>query len=208
MGQYYKKSKIGTCEAMYYMRLEEAEKLASMGAKDDDGIAFASYITDEATFFRFPFPTEDGETHETLVSAPHDKCFVIPAGGVDVGHQAISLYNKRTDGSNGMAITIPCPHSSEYRTLIMHGDISQSYGGAGEQALSVRYQAIRDGKEKTLFECARCGQLQRFDDDDIAKIKARATEYFAGYDCTGKNEGYNGNQGLYDYAMEIIKRIK
>lgn len=209
MGQYYKGRKIGTCENMYFMRLEEAQRLAAMGARDDDGILFSDYLKDNVTRWRFPFPTEDDGVHQDCI---HDKGFNLPAGGIEMSHDTIAVHNQHQGGGYGFNIILPCPHSKEFKELQMgvtsEARIKVSTGGAGEQFLTVRYQAIRDGQEKTIFECARCGSAQRFSDDEIVKLKARAMEYFAPYDCTDKNAGYAGNQGLYDYAMKIIARIK
>ncbi len=207
MGQYLGERKIGTCESMYYMRLKEAQKLAEQGAKDNDGILFSDYLKDDVTRFRFPFPTEDtpdGIGDIRAMQEAWNKGFDIPAGCIEVNHQTITTHNAHTEGGYGLNIFLPCPYSKAFRDL----GLKMSMGGAGEQFLTVRYQAIRDGKEKTIFACARCGQEQRFDDEDVENIKARAIEYFSVYDTRGKGDSYRGNQGLYDYATEIINRIK
>jgi hypothetical protein len=204
MGQYLKGRKIGTCECMYYMRLSEAQELAEQGRKDDDGISFASYIDDNQTKFRFPFPDEDNGIPN---NCQYNKSFKIPAGDIEVGHQDICVSNS-IDGGDNVNIFIPCLYSKEFKQM----GIKTSYGGIGEQFLDVTMEAIRtdeNGKKvkKTIFECSRCHQMQRFSDEDVKKIKARATEYFKAvipYDTTGKNPAY---QGLFDYAMEVIKRI-
>lgn len=209
---------------MYYMRLSEGKELARIGAKDDDGISFKEYLSDGVTRFRFPFPTEDllqgedaggdkdGGDIEAMQKA-YNKGFDIPAGGIEVNHGTICVHNKHETGGYGMNIMLPCPYSKEFKEADI---LKTSAGGAGEQFLSVKYQGMRykdenntgELVEKTIFACARCGSQQRFGDDDVAKIKERATEYFKVYDTTGKNESYDGNQGLYDYAMKIIARIK
>lgn len=205
MGQYIGDRKIGTCESMYYMRLSEAQELAEQGKKDNDGIKFSDYLKDNQTKWRFPFPDED---KGIPADCKYNKYFTIPAGGVEVNHREICISNS-IDGSCNVNIFIPCLHSKEFKKL----GIKTSCGGAGEQQLNVIMEGIRDdenGKRvtKTIFECARCHQMQRFTDDDIVKIKARAIEHYKIYDTTGKGEHYTGgNQGLYDYAMEIIKRI-
>lgn len=234
MGQYIKDRKIGTCESMYYMRLSEAQELARIGARDNDGVAFAEYLKDGATRFRFPFPDEDildgdlaggdndGGDIEKMQKV-YNAGFSIPAGGVEVNHDRICLHNEHEGGGHGINIFIPCPYSKEFREQ----GIKTSTGGSGEQWLKVRYFAMRAENPQcvctaacgagmghrsltvhTIFACARCGQEQRFGADDVERIKARAREYFAVYDRTGKNDSYGGNQGLYDYAMKVIARIK
>lgn len=216
MGQYLKDRKIGTCESMYYMRLSEAKELARIGEKDNDGISFKEYLADGVTRWRFPFPSEDlnegGDDDGGDIMAmqkAYNKGFKVPAGGIEIGHDTICVHNEHEGGGHGVNIFLPCPYSKEFT-------LKTSTGGAGEQFLSVKYQAMRykndastgEMEEKTIFACARCGSQQRFSDDDIEKIKARATEYFSAYDTRGKNLTYSGNQGLYFEAMKIIKRIK
>lgn len=201
MGQYYKGRKIGTCERMYYMRLEEAEKLARLGAADDDGIKFKEYLTDNITAFRFPFPDEDAGLPDMI---KHDKGFNLPAGGAEVHHETICVSNDLQHSSGGnVNIFLPCPYSDEFKAA----GIKTSTGGAGEQLLTVLYEGMRDGKKKTIFACARCGAQQRFSDEDVAKIKTRALEYFEPYNTEGKNKGFDGDQQRYDYAKKIIDRL-
>lgn len=212
MGQYYKGDKIGTCESMYYMRMEEAQELARQGQKDDDGISFEEYLNDGATRFRFPFPSEDGMTNNQLLGIPnHQPSFMVSADGVDVNHRD-KCYSNSIDGTHNVNIFIPCLYSEEFKKM----GIKTSNSGAGEQKLKVIMQGMRscnaedrtkDLQVKTIFACARCDQEQYFSDDDIEQIKARSIEYYAGYDCTGKNPSYSGNQALYDNAMKIISRI-
>jgi len=207
MGQYYKGQKIGTCESMYYLRLEDAKKLALMGACDDDKISFKSMLTDNATMFRFPFPNEDAKAKAGLLLNidNHSPSFSIPAGVLDdVGHSTICVSNNQEDGTHNINIFLPCPYSKEFREQ----GIKTSMDGAGEQFLLVKMQAMRGNEEKTIFSCARCSQLQRFSNDDIVKLKERAREYFKVYDCTDKNETYKGDKVKYDYAMQIIDRIR
>lgn len=206
MGQYYKNNKIGTCENMYYMRLSEAEKLAAQGKHDDDGILFSEYLKDNTTRWRFPFPDEDVMENAGTLHAieDHDRGFDLPAGDVEINHATICFSNQHHNGHYNMNIILPCPHSQEFKNL----GIKTSNNGAGEQFLTVRYTAIRNGKEKTIFSCARCEGEQWLDNVDVEKIKSQATEYFECYNRVGKGIAYGGDQALYDYAMGIIERIK
>lgn len=206
MGQYYKGSKIGTCESMYYLRLKEAQGLAEIGAADDDGIKFSEYLTDNVTKFRFPFPNEDSMTRSERFNEPYDKSFMLPAGNIQVDHGTVCYSNSHKGGGHNVNIIMPCPHDPKFKGLLEAG-VKLSMGGAGPLFLGVLFEGIRDGKVKTIFECARCGSMMRFSDDEVAEIKRDATEYFKPYDTTGKNPAYGGNQGLYDYAMQVIERI-
>jgi len=149
--------------------------------------------------------TEDNKSPAEFHSLGYNRGFDIPAGKLeDVGHDRLCFHNTHNNGGYGINIFVPCPHSKEFADA----GIKTSTGGAGEQFLTVLFEGIRDGKIKTIFACARCGQEQRFRDDGIVKIKDRAREYFAVYDRTGKGELYGGNQGLFDNAMKVIERIK
>jgi len=194
MGQYYKGKKIGTCECMYYMRLEEAQKLAEQGAMDDDKISFKEYLADNQTKWRFPFPDEDNGIPK---GCQYNKSFMVPSGDIEVEHSEIWFHNERKGGGGGFNISIPCPHSEEFKKLCgAKVGVSTSVGGSGEQMLNVIMEGIRDGEngdrvKKTIFECSRCESMQRFSDDDIEKLKERAKEYYP------KNED----------AIKIIDRI-
>ena len=201
MGQYLKGEKIGTCECMYYLKLSEAQEFAKEGMADDDGERFGDYLKDKSTRFRFAWPDEDGETFEHNKGREPFKTFVLPCP-VEINHGRITVHNTHEGGGYGINIFIPCPHSKEFH-------LEMSTGGAGEQFVSVKFQAIRDGQEKTIFACARCGQQQRFTDDEVEKIKVRATEYYSVY--KRKNEdaySRGGNKSLYEYAMKVIERIR
>lgn len=62
-------------------------------------------------------------------------------------------------------------------------------------------------QKKTIFACSRCGQEQRLTDDDVAKIKERAREYYAYLNQEGKNEPDATQQERYNELMETINRI-
>jgi len=208
MGQYYKGKKIGTCENMYYMTLREAQTLAGMGVQDDDQIPFSDYLKDGVTRFRFPFPNEEGKD---LLSLKHDTSFILPVGDVEVNHDRICISNELNGGGHNVNIFIPCLYSKEFKDM----GIKTSNAGVGEQMLGVKFQGMRlkegstiEFEEKTIFECSRCGQQQRFGSSDIEKIKARATEYYKVYDMTGKNPRYDGDQEKFNNAMKIINLLK
>ena len=201
MGQYYKGTKIGTCESMYYMRLSEAKKLARQGQADDDGIKFTEYLEDNVTRFRFPFPDEDqAEVTNTIYQLDHVRSVSLPAEAISrsIDHDTITVANQDSDRKN-VNIFIPCPNSLDF-------NLKSSL--VPEVKLSILFQAIRDGKEKTIFACNRCGQQQRFSDEDIQTLKKYAMECFQYMDTTGKNEGYQGDQERYEFMCEVINRIK
>lgn len=224
MGQYYKGEKIGTCESMYYMRLSQAQKLASIGAVDDDKISFLEYCTDGVTRFRFPFPDEDGVEEAGLYSNGYikafDRGFLVPVpDGIEINHTHKCAGNTLCDGTHNVNMFIPCIYSEEFKNT----GIQLSSGGAGQRYINIMYKAMRpkivDGKEtkelvlSTLFECARCGQLQRVSNEEMARIKEMAIEHYsAKYRLVAQRDLDNEplvaqNKKALDEALETINRM-
>lgn len=201
MGQYLNGGKIGTCENMYYMRIDEAEKLANMGARDDDGISFAEYLIDGVTRFRFRFPDEDLLDHDVLVGKDFKKGFMVPAGGIEAG-QLHGRLTHSTGGAGNVNIFIPCPYSNEFKQSgLAHSPI-------GEQRFVVLFEAYREKKLRTIFACQLCDEMFWLPEEAVAQLKARAREYYEAYNTIGKNPEYKGDQELYKYAMQVIDRIQ
>lgn len=189
MGQYYKGNKIGTCENMYYLTREEAERLAAQGQADDDGITFKEYLTDNETCWRFPWPGND-EKKEPFRS------FDVPCSLPTLLHGDKVVYMSLPSGGYGFNVFFPCPYSKDFT-------LKTSTGGAGRVFLSVSMEVIRDGAVHTLFKCPHCGKSQYFDDPaELAALKKEALEYYSVYNHE------NGNKGLYEYAVKIINLIK
>lgn len=207
MGQYYKGLKIGTCETMYYLTLPQAQELAKQGAMDDDDIAFADYISDEITKFRFCFPDEDGKTQKELLQTnnyqPHFRLYSYE-GLEYIDHDTVVLRHELNDGGDSANIFIPCPYSKEFKDK----DIKMSIGGISEPKLDVIMQAIRQDKETTIFRCASCGQMFRLNDEAIEKLKAYNLKKFELLNQEGKNEPDEEKQKQYDYAIKVINRIR
>lgn len=196
MGQYYKGRKIGTCETMYYMGIEEARYLADFGEKDDDGITFKEYLEDGITRWRFPWPKEQHDKQTDI------RMFSIPAGDIEIDHDDLCFHNTHITAGYGINIFVPCPHSKEFKDK----GLRTSQGGLGEQWIIIKYEGMRPvspgSKEltlKTIFSCARCDNEFRLHDYDVLKVKQRAIEHF---------ELYKNQQNVYNYAMEVINRIK
>lgn len=197
MGQYIKGEKIGTCENMYYLTLEEAKILALQGVKDDDGISISEYLTDNQTRFRFPWPEEQ----ETGAIREAFKTFNIPVPeGMEVNHTEKVIHMALPTGGYGFNVFLPCPYSPDFK-------FKTSTGGVGKKFLNIEFQAIRNGEEKTIFKCPHCGQSQRFSSDDVLRIKESAREYYKVYDGRGRSLG-SGNQSLFEYANKVIDLIK
>jgi len=189
MGQYYNGRKIGICETMMYMRLEEAKQLAQCGAKDDDGISFASMLTDNETMFRFPFPDEDNVKGNLLSIANHSPSFELSLPPeVELNHRTICVSNADRNGNKSMNIFLPCPHDkknfnlktsmnppSQHISIMYHAMRYPLYKGVDGNTLE---DTSKDMIRATLFECSRCGQLQRCDQEEMATIVEYNRELF------------------------------
>ena len=166
MGQYYNNRKIGTCETMMYMRLEEAEQLAKCKAADDDGITFASMLTDNVTMFRFPFPDEDNVKGNLLSLPNHSPSFPLHLPpDFEINHSTVTISH----GQPNVNYFIPCPHSPD--CTIKHSPLSAPM-------INIMYQAMRDGEKATLYECSTCGQLQRCSREEMAEVVEYNRELF------------------------------
>ena len=167
MGQYYNGVKIGTCENMYYMRLAAAIKLANVGARDDDGIAFKEMLEDNTTRFRFPWPDEDGraETNQLHNVMDFDRGYelYVPEH-IEINHCSTWHQGK------GYNVQLPCIKSEEFKKVAEAG--AKLSHGAHSQKIAVKYDAIRDGERAILFECVYCGQLQRLDREQWNEVVA------------------------------------
>ncbi len=195
MGQYYKNNKIGTCEMMYYLRLNTAKKLAQQNERDDDGIPFRDYVTDDITKFRFPFPSEDGK--ELLTISNHAPTVRFQAFNLNLDHGNMCLS---TGNTNNINVFIPCVYSQNFKDLVVDRKISSS--SVGTQYIDVLMQAVRMGRTRTVFQCPQCKNMAWFTEDDISKWKEQVSPLYAPSefdDDTSKTKKIE--------MLEIINRI-
>lgn len=210
MGQYYNGEKIGTCENMYYMRLAQAEKLAAAGARDDDGIKFSEYLTDNTTRWRLPWPDEDGREKAGLLYSDvsdFERYYELQVPqDVKINHTA-KCYQ-----GNGHNVFLPCIHSEEWDKVAAAG-VKLSHG-THYQKIQCMYDAIRDGERAILFECSVCGNLQRMAADDWRKVWKFNAEMIRKPFKTSLHDREDGAsiwaQDLRDYAerLEIMNRLR
>ena len=176
-------------------------------------------MTDGVTRFRFPFPQEDEIADDLCNAKLFDEGFLVPCPeSVEVNHSTICLGSQLYNKSDNVNIFIPCPHSKEFRDTGIKTSTPPFH-----QFLKVCYKAMRpkivDGKEtkelveSTLFECARCGQLQRVSHEEMELIKEKAREYYtAKYRLVSQRELDNEslveqNRKALELALETINRM-
>lgn len=154
--------KIGTCEEMYYLRADQADKVTALsGNIDPVGDA-------EQLRFRFPFPDEDsvspGEFEDAFrgLTVPG-----LPALGLDFEHSTVQFTNP-----TGYLVSLPCPEGPQAD----HGLKVHRNGFAG--AVKIVQQRKLDGKLVLICECAGCGGKFRLPtlQDAAPVVKACLTE--------------------------------
>lgn len=202
MGQYYKGKKIGTCENMYYIRMEFAKKRAEVGGRDDDGITFAEMLIDDATRFRFPFPEEDHLAND-IIDSPTTPSVKFGIGSIEVEHVEMCISSNSRNLSN-VNIFLPCLHSKAFKNLLQIIQTSP----IPECEVSILFQAMRNGKEKTIFGCVRCDAQQWFEDKEIEELKAYFIDSIKHRNQENRNSPDEQLQQEYERLMEIISRIK
>jgi hypothetical protein len=175
MGEYAKFNgndiKIGTCERMYYLRLDDTDKLkyldGNINARIDTGL-----------FFRLPFPDEDN----------------IQPGNYEVHNRGYRLYKTEKEGTHEWTVDFSDPTLAENTGIIqfhndsgilinvkcMHGeklpeetkDVSFGWNGRSwfyELTAIKKHKDAETGIIKLfpVIHCRFCGQLWRYDWDDI-----------------------------------------
>lgn len=236
MGQYYKKDrKIGTCESMYYMRRAEAQELARIGEKDDDGVSFKEYLTDNVTRWRFPWPSEDidstlprdmdGGRLDLINKNPYEgQGFTVPASALgrdEIQHTRLCMPMHDKKGVQGFNVFIPCPYSQAFKD---QGITTSTGAPVNTPRLRVVAEADREDPPAdsaralpttrslyTIFACAICDSNQRFDHDSTAKIKEEARREWDYLNPEGKTPDWHDRHPdaaqRYAEAMETINRI-
>jgi len=155
--------KIGTCDNMYYLRMEDKDKV------DYDG-------SWKNAFFRLPFSDEDD---------------ILPGGYLDYNRHVV-LYNfeckecgdnpgtTQLKSNHGMLLNVPCHHGEKLPENT--GDIKAFFNGKGPHYALYRIK-IKDNKIIGLFGCMECGEkwtipLEEIIDNVYDKeLKARLQKY-------------------------------
>lgn len=138
--------KIGTCESMYYLRADQAQKVTPE-AGSVDPVRDAEHIR-----FRFPFPDEDTirpggfEEYGRTVHVPG---LTAPAGA--------DHYTVQFRADNGYLASLPCPESDTETSYTVHRN---GYGGA----VGIAQQRVWEGRLVLVAQCRGCGAAWRYPD--------------------------------------------
>lgn len=162
MGEYAnfggERIKIGTCEDMYYLRLNQRSMVDSLpGNVNTRGEDVYSLR------FRFPWPDEDNTLPGGFDN--YDRAIAIHGAKVPDGvdHHSIQFRNDR-----GLLCSLPCPNGPAPHLVKIHKN-----GYAGDVQL-VRQKLLRDGRAVPILKCGGCGALWRVEEqaeiEELARI--------------------------------------
>ena len=181
MGEYAKRKdngyevKIGTCEAMYYLRFEDRTKVEKLHGSLDPMKSKQYGLS-----FRLPFPDEDvlGAGHingaynrgEPLPEFKGDETTLNTAGNIQLVHSA-----------SGLLANVSCYHGQ--KLPINSEDTNFHWNGKGYSFELVRVKHMEDGRVIPLVQCRHCHTLWRADWDEILpyitdeRLKERCEAY-------------------------------
>lgn len=146
MGEYFKKTKIGTCENLYYMRY--AELLEHQHEKNDDHVSMSVYLQDDFSY-RFPWPDEDNTSFAIANRQPfRNLTFNAPADfSYPHKNRCVSVT---CNGVYNVNVQLPCILSPEFKALGLQTSPVTS------QPLFFSMQLMAQGAVHTLFRCGYC----------------------------------------------------
>ena len=174
MGEYIKIKgqadyfKIGTCEEMYYIRLEQLRQLVAtnQAEKVDGNQEPREYLEPETNRFRFPFPDEDNvepgyfdpyNRGVEIALTPDVTPLIIAdltAGGEDWDHNTLTT---RQGDVNIMGI--PCPYNPEFEKM----GLSVSWPFPNYRVELVQQKLMKSGEVWAVVRCVYCGAMVRLD---------------------------------------------
>jgi hypothetical protein len=147
MGEYAsyrgQRTKIGTCESMYYLRAEQVGLVGALPGNVDP------IMDREHIRFRFPFPAEDGTAPGAFEHPLPELVVNYPAELYSEGHGTVSVDNGKSHGQR-LSAALPCPTAAP--------EIWHQYVRAYPARVKIAYQGYRgdDGNLAVIVECAYC----------------------------------------------------
>jgi len=179
MGEYAKLNgyeiKLGTCEDMTYIRREELAG-ANFEPMDGNATTKAAYLNAPGTFWRFPYPDEDGLTRvsEWQGRTMAARKLVLRAPDWELSeHRAVTVQVPAVGGDpvQGISVGMPCP--MELAKLENTAPIQLFNTGKASQLVSpIAQKWMAPDWQYTVFACAFCGHWFSVDDEDILSLVA------------------------------------
>lgn len=168
-GQHYK---LGTCEDLYYVRLEQLQRWIAEGrtASLPGNLEPREYL-DGSFRFRFPFPWEDPITNfniphgaDPVSSQNFDYGFGVSLdaefGGVEFDHSPIYSHIKAHGGGYGLNVKLPCPQSKEWLSCSVRTEYKSEWEGRSSY-IQIVQQRPCEGNIWTVVRCGHCGAKVR-----------------------------------------------
>lgn len=201
MGEYIKHNgqeiKLGTCEDLYYARLDQLEQAVAVGILEKIGgnLEPSEYLDPKNGWrYRFPFPEEDriqiGDFEE------YDKGLVIQLQPEDYGiiegmeHSEI-WHSCNVKHAYNVNIAHPCSQSPEFETT-KHSPMTW-------RIVAITQQKQVDGEVWTIIDCPYCIGKARIDREDALKL-VHSIE-------VGYINQHNQTENNKAYYTEVCKRI-
>ena len=163
--------KIGTCECMYYCRLEDAEKVTPLAGNVDPR-------RDTGLFFRLPFPDEDktqvgdydpferGERLYLNADPENGKPYCTDYDPDWLKEDKEPGIIQLSHRDSGLLLNVPCYHGT--RLPEVQKPMQAFWNGKG-YALELAYLKRTDEREiLPIVRCRFCGHMWRVDWQEVA----------------------------------------
>ena len=187
MGEYIHKTKLGTCESLYYTTFEQLQNWA--GCKPEEKESFLKL--DSGYLFRFPFPDESFKVgfHE-----PFNRGFKIelPKGlPVELAHGKISTRIGPDDHQIGVEFNCPFGTEPQVKTYFWHNE--KIFFEIVFQKFTTNQGGI---KLVTVVRCPYCGKICQLEESEVKT----ALEYFS--EIPDPEEGFKLTIQILEIALK------
>jgi hypothetical protein len=213
MGEYLKVNgreiKLGTCESLYYVRLEDLQKIraTSIDEQVPGNDSIDGYLNPSNGYrYRFPFPEEDGIRAGEYESYDKGKTVVINSQdapklygylrGKEWEHNTICHSVGVEGGGYNVNIIMPCPLSHDFPRN--EPSVKLSCGGAS-YVVEIIQQKQWEGKIWTVIRCGYCKAAIRLELEGALELVHTLNLYA---DSCRKDE-----KSKADYYREIAARV-
>lgn len=156
MGEYAylngERIKLGTCEDLMYLRLEDAPRLEVRGSGDTDPTRHLDVFR-----FRFPFPDEDG------IQGGHydaERGVTIPGleADPDVDHFTVQFRNDA-----GLLVSLPCPQGAYGKAWAKAADVTVHRNGY-PGSVDLTAHRVWNGRVVPVLRCRPCRTAWRLEE--------------------------------------------
>ena len=211
MGEYItidkQEVKIGTCENMYYARLDQLEEVQALGLAD-----VAEYLNPEYGYrYRFPFPEEDGleigeydnyskglAVNLSYGSECHAPKLTEFLRGSDWEHRHVT-QSQSVGHCYNFNVFIPCVLSADFAKANL-----KTSNGTPSDVIEIVQQKQVDGEIWVVVRCGYCGAAVRLDWEGASELCGVLRNYYV------REHGFVrlDNKSRQEYYNTIAERIE